>query len=152
MAQSQGWTVNLHDDDGDILETRVYSAADSSKLASSVHYIYARGGSLAASVRYDYRSEDGVVEYHTNSYFTSGRLVRRSIFSSDEVLVYEEQFRYDRHGRLVRRKAVAYDGAYQTRTLEKRTYTGSRCHAKVFHDGQLIYDNSFETTTDETQQ
>ena len=132
-----------YDEDGDILELRRYAA--NRQLLSSSHYIYAAGGTLAATVTYSYEAgNDNAVASRTETYFDKeGRRVSVEQYTADEVLQMEEHYKYNCHGDLAKRTQTFYNGTEKEITREQHKYKydhyGNWVRSTYVNNGKTYY-------------
>lgn len=113
------------DYDGDVLELRQFDLRG--RLIATTHCIYARGGNLVQSIEYTYDVDSGIVTKRTVSdYDKHERLKSVHQYSADELLLWNENRKYDRRGNLVRRIQTFYNDTDKETTVEKRDYTFDR--------------------------
>jgi hypothetical protein len=130
------------DYDGDVLELRQYDQRG--RLVSSTHCIYAEGGNLAQSIEYTYDADSGVVTKRTvSTYDKRERLVSVEQYSADELLLWSEKRKYDRHGNLTKRTQTFYHDDETDTSVEVRKYTldsrGNWHHCTYTLNGKEIY-------------
>ncbi|MDY5969232.1 MAG: hypothetical protein SPJ13_04365 [Bacteroidales bacterium] len=136
--------MTLRDDDGDILEVRHY-ASDGRTLLTTIHYVYAKGGSLAATVAYHYSATDtGVVESHTETYYDkAGRVASVEQHGADATLLMTERYKYNRHGDLKQRTQQFFNDTQTDKVKETRQYkydkTGNWTEQTYLHNGTARY-------------
>lgn len=129
-----------YDDDGDYVLEREYYNDDTSRLSRTNHYVYARGGSLAAIVYYRYAIETGQVESHGVEQVRHDNIISSIEYTADELLLVKARYRYDRHGRSKGYKVTHYndDGTTNT-TKTRRRYKKDHCYEKTYIDGKFCY-------------
>lgn len=129
---------------GDIQEVRHY-ASDGHTLLCTEHYVYAKGGGLAAKVAYNYSATDtGVVESHTETYYDkAGRVASVEQYSADAVLLMKVRCKYNRHGDLKLRTQQFFDDVETETTKEARKYkydkAGNWTEQAYLRNGKELY-------------
>jgi hypothetical protein len=133
----------MYDDDGDILEVRNYT--QDGRMLSSLHYIYAEGGALAAVVTYEYEvSDENVVKSHSETYYDKeNHVVSKEQYTADAELQLSETLKYNRHGDVVKRVQTSLDGAEKDVTTEQRKYKydhyGNWVSCTYYNNGKKYY-------------
>ena len=132
----------IFDYDGDVLELRQFDLKG--RLISTMHYIYARGGNLAQSVEYTYDADSGnVVKRTVSDYDKREQLKTVRQYTADELLLWEEFRKYDRHGNMTKRVQTFYSDNDKETTVEKRTYSydshGNWTSCRYTFNGREIY-------------
>ena len=132
----------IFDYDGDVLELRQFDLKG--RLISTTHYIYARGGNLAQNVEYAYDADSGMVSKRTVSdYDKREQLKTVRQYTADELLLWEEFRKYDRHGNMTKRVQTFYSDNDKETTVEKRTYSydshGNWTSCRYTFNGREIY-------------
>lgn len=80
------------------------------KLATSSHDVYDNNGILRIRILYAY-DEQGIVETRTIiGYDKSERQISTHTYTFDDELIWQESFKYDRKGNLVKRTQILYEG------------------------------------------
>ena len=115
----------VFDYDGDVLEMRQFNMKG--ELYSTTHCIYAEGGNLVQSIEYTYHADSGMVTRRTVSYYDKReRLKKVEQYTADELLLWSEKRKYDRHGNLEKRTQTFFSDNEKEVTVEKRIYTYDR--------------------------
>lgn len=115
----------VFDYDGDVLEMRQFNLKG--ELYSTTHCIYAEGGNLVQSIEYTYHADSGMVTRRTVSYYDKReRLKKVDQYTADELLLWSEKRKYDRHGNLEKRTQTFFSDDEKEVTVEKRIYTYDR--------------------------
>lgn len=145
VAVAQSRVEREYDDDGDYLVEWDYHNDDTTKLARTKHYVYARGGALAAIVYYRYSRETGQVESHGYQQVRHDHIVSDVEYSADELLLMKARYRFDRFGRSRGYKVTHYNDDETTNTTKVvRRYIKDHCYEKTYVDGRFWYDNDYE--------
>lgn len=80
------------------------------RLVASSHEVYDDKDRLAVVVTYTYNDSTGAVETRMlTGYDPEGRISRTEIYSPDDILLFSDDYTYDRKGRLKRRVQKSFD-------------------------------------------
>lgn len=114
------------------------AVAARAQVASSQHDVYDNHDRLAVRIVYTY-TDSGIVDTRTlKQYDKQGRVTREETYTADEYLIFVQDHKYDRQGRLVRTTQTSYDdnGEKSVSKLEYR-YT-SDGKKTVLLDGKQL--------------
>lgn len=80
------------------------------RLVASTHEVYDADGHLAVVVTYTYNDTTGAVETRMlTGYDKQGRIQRTEIYTPDDILLFSDDYTYDRKGRLKKRVQQNFD-------------------------------------------
>ena len=138
MAQNR-YIETIYDPiDSTLLEQYTY---EDSTLIESIHYVYKSMDDLALKIEYTYHN-NGVVNTRTLENYRNNQIVGRWQYTADDLLLFEESWKYDNKGRLLWRRQTFYDGAYIDKFIEKRKYRKDSYEVKAYLNKKLQYEYS----------
>ena len=138
MAQNRSTETVYDPIDSTLLEEYTF---EEERLIQSTHYVYKSMGDLALKIEYTYH-KNGVVNTRTLESYRNNKITGRWQYTADDLMLFEESWKYDSKNRLRYRKQTFYDGAYIDKFIEKRKYRKDSYEVKAYLNKKLQYEYS----------